>query len=583
MYRRIVVGLDASAPASAAADFAASIAALQQGRVTLVSVVESAPRFVSARGEAARGDRDARARLDEAQRSTILRLRRRGIAVDGLTRVGHPVEEILRVARALSADLVAIGRSSDGTPGVPGSDAARIVRTAPCSVLLAPPGAASAPARMLVGYDGSPASAHALELGAALATAFAARLVVATSDVAAEQPWSRPTPVERRAGAGTRRASTVLHGDPVQALVAEVRRNDTQLLVLGSTGVGHPWSADLGATATRVIRDAPVAVLVVRLPTIAETVGQVMRRDVHSVTPDTTVRETTAMLLEQGIKSLPVVADDGRLLGIVTLGDLLRRAGVTLRPSMVAGIPEGGMAEYLEGLASRDRTVREIMTADPVTVGPDVPAAEALALLAHRHVKRLPIVEDGRLVGIVSRADLLRALAGVSGRDDVSLRRAMTGRVAADVMQPGSATVQSGAPLGEAARAVLTSEVGRVAVVDDQDRLVGVISTRDLLPLTAGHSLRQLLDAMGPGIGPRDAFLASLGRRADRLLAADLMRHDVVTVAPGTALDEILRLMMSRGLKRLLVVDRGRHILGVVDRADIMRAIGPAVSGIVAS
>jgi CBS domain-containing protein/nucleotide-binding universal stress UspA family protein len=580
VYQRIVVGVDGSRGAALAVDLAASLASLQRGRVTLVSVIESAQRFVSSRSEAARGERDARARLEEEQRSHILRLRRRGISVDGTVRQGDPREELLRVLRALSADLLVIGHSSDKAPGALGSDAARLARDAPCSVLIVPHGAAVPPGRIMVGYDGSPASAHALEIARSLSTAFGARLVIAAAETAAAQPSSRSSRLPGASEPGKLASLVPVTGDPAQGLLSAAGRNDAQLIVLGSTGIKHPWGRDLGATVGRVVRGARTPVLVVRLPTMAATVEQLMRREVQVVAADATVRDAATLLLERGIKSLPVVEADGRLVGIVTLGDLLRRAGVSLRPSMVGGIPEGGMRDYLEGLASRDRTCREIMSAQLVTVGPEAPAAEAVALLIRHHVKRLPVVDlEGRLVGIVSRVDLLRGLAGISEHDDVGLRRAITGRVASDVMQTGFSTVAASATIQATAETVLSSSVGRVAVVDEQERLVGVISTRDLLPLVAGHSFRELLDALGPGAGPREAFLSTLGQRSDSPRASDLMRRGVVSIPPDAPLDHVLQEMMSRGLKRLLVADRNHHLVGVVDRADIMRAIGPALSG----
>lgn len=579
MYQHIVVGVDGSQGAATAVDLAASIAGLRRGRVTLVSVVESVPRFVSARGEALRGESESRARLEEVQRTAILRLRRRGIVVDGLVREGDATEELARVVRAVAADLVALGCSSAGGSRTLGSTAALLAREAPCAVLLTPAQGGLPPARVVVGYDGSPASLQAIEVAAALATAFGARLVAATSQ-AADDDGSR-SPLAALLGhatsAGTR-SKVVLAGDPARGLLALAQSGGMQLLVIGSTGAAHPWSSDLGATADRIIHAAAVPVLVVRLPTVAETVGHVMRREVHTVTPETTVRQAAGMLLELGIKSLPVVAPDGRLLGIVTLGDLLRRAAVALRPSMVEGIPDAEMREYLERLATGDQTCRDVMTSDVVSVDPDAPVTDAISLVTKHHVKRLPVVStDGRLVGIVSRDDLLRTLAGIAQTGDVALRRAVTGRVAADVMQRGFTTVRVDTGAEETARAVLGSSVGRVAVIDEHDRVVGVISTYDLVPLAAGHSLRKLLEAVANATGPRETFLAALRQRSAHLRASDLMRRSVVTVLPNTPLDEVLRLMMSRRLTRLLVADRSGHLVGVVDRTDVLRAIGPAL------
>jgi CBS domain-containing protein len=580
MYQRIIVAVDGSPGAATATDLAATLAGLRGGRVTLVSVVESSPGFVSARGEMLRGASASRARFEDVQRAAILRLRRRGLSVDGLIRDGNAADEIARVVRAVSADLLVLGYSSSSASHALGSTASRLARAVSCAALLTPAQVRVPFSRIVIGFDGSPASVQAVETGTALATAFGARLAVAASrdvdDGAARGPLRS---LFGRATAPGTRSRVPLEGDPARGLLHLALDSGSQLLVVGSTGIAHPWSGDLGATVDYLLRAAAVPVLVVRLPTVAETVGHVMRREVHTVAPDTTVRQAATMLLQLGIKSLPVVDPDGRPVGIVTLGDLLRRAGVSLRPSMVGGIGDSDVNEYLQRLTTGDRTCRDVMTSEVVTVHPDVPLVDAIWLVTRHHVKRLPVVDaDGHVVGIVSRDDLLRTLAGMSQTGDVAARRAVTGRVAADAMQRDFSTVRATAGADETARAVLASSVGRVAVVDEQDRVVGVVSTHDLVPLAAAHSLRSLLEGIAAGPGPREAFLAAVRQRSAHLCASDLMRRDVVTVLPDSPLDAVLRQMMTRGLTRLLVADRSRHLVGVVDRTDVLRAVGPALS-----
>ncbi len=139
----------------------------------------------------------------------------------------------------------------------------------------------------------------------------------------------------------------------------------------------------------------------------------VMTRNVVTVGPDTAVSEIARLLLEKRISGVPVVESDGRLVGIVSEGDLMRRVeeGGPRRGSWwlaMLGIPEERAIEYVR---THGRRARDVMTRQLVTVTPDTPIGKVARLLEEEHIKRVPAVEDGRLVGIISRADLLRALA----------------------------------------------------------------------------------------------------------------------------------------------------------------------------
>ena len=137
-------------------------------------------------------------------------------------------------------------------------------------------------------------------------------------------------------------------------------------------------------------------------------VGEVMTRDVVSVTPETPIKDVAAMLVERGISGLPVCDADGAVVGVLSEADLLVKQG---------GSPErsGGLFAWLVETASapdlaklRAHTAGEAMTAPAMTVEAASPVSEAARTMVSLGVNRLPVVEDGRLVGIVTRADLVR-------------------------------------------------------------------------------------------------------------------------------------------------------------------------------
>ena len=137
----------------------------------------------------------------------------------------------------------------------------------------------------------------------------------------------------------------------------------------------------------------------------------VMTAEVVSVTPETTVPEIAALLIQRRISAVPVL-DKGKLVGIVSEGDLMRRPETDTEPgaspwlSLFTG--PGVVPERFS--KAHGTTAREVMTGDVVTVEPDTPLNEVARLLETRRIKRVPVVEKGRLVGILSRANLLHGL-----------------------------------------------------------------------------------------------------------------------------------------------------------------------------
>ena len=142
----------------------------------------------------------------------------------------------------------------------------------------------------------------------------------------------------------------------------------------------------------------------------------VMTSPVVSVEPDAPVLQAVRIMLQRHISGLPVVGKDGRLVGIVTEGDLLRRAETGTqrrRPRWLEFlVGPGRMAD--EYTRSHGRKVEEIMTAEPLTVTEDTSLEEVVKVMEKRRIKRLPVLRDNKVVGIVSRANLLHALAGVA-------------------------------------------------------------------------------------------------------------------------------------------------------------------------
>jgi len=137
----------------------------------------------------------------------------------------------------------------------------------------------------------------------------------------------------------------------------------------------------------------------------------VMTTKVATVGPDMPVNAIAALLLERHISAVPVIDDDRRILGIVSEGDLMRRGETERRPSWWLAAFSNAEELAREFTKTRGIRAKDVMTREVLTVTEETPIATIAELLEKRRIKRVPVVRDGRIVGIVSRADLLRALA----------------------------------------------------------------------------------------------------------------------------------------------------------------------------
>jgi len=162
--------------------------------------------------------------------------------------------------------------------------------------------------------------------------------------------------------------------------------------------------------------------------------ADVMTSDVITVYADTSVQALATLLAERGISGAPVVDSGGHLIGIISEGDLLHRAEIGTARRHRERRRSWWLDHFASDLAreyvkSHGRTVKDIMTRDVVTVTEDTDLADVAALLEARRIKRVPVMRDGKIVGIISRANIVRAVGATRGAparegeaDDRSIR-----------------------------------------------------------------------------------------------------------------------------------------------------------------
>jgi CBS domain-containing protein len=207
-----------------------------------------------------------------------------------------------------------------------------------------------------------------------------------------------------------------------------------------------------------------------------------MTRRVISVAPEASILESARLMLQHRVSGLPVIDAAGSLVGVVTEGDFLRRVEVGTelkRPRWLEFIVAPGRlaSEYVH---SHGRKVVDVMTDEPVTVDEDTPIEEVVRLMEERRIKRLPVVRGTKVVGIVSRADLLHALASVApgaplaAMDDHAIRDRVLAELAKQAWAKGNfidVTVRNGAV---ELRGVVTSDHQREAATVVAENIAGV-------------------------------------------------------------------------------------------------------------
>ena len=218
-------------------------------------------------------------------------------------------------------------------------------------------------------------------------------------------------------------------------------------------------------------------------------VREAMSPRVVTVTPDTPLADAMRTMLREHVSGLPVVDAQGALAGVLTEGDLMRRAETGTERAHPAWLRfllgPGRMAR--EFTASHARRVGEVMTREVVAIGADAPLAEAVRLMEQHRIKRLPVLGERGLEGILSRADLLRAFvatAADAAPDDLSdaaIARRIVSELDAKPWTPRetmSVDVHDGVVT---LRGVLVDDSVRAALVVLAENTAGVVRVEDQL------------------------------------------------------------------------------------------------------
>ena len=141
---------------------------------------------------------------------------------------------------------------------------------------------------------------------------------------------------------------------------------------------------------------------------------QIMTRSVVTVRPDTTILQAANTMLQHHVSGLPVVDAAGKLVGIVSEGDFIRRGEIGTQKKRSRWLKFLMGTDATQYVREHGRRVSEVMTHDPLTIAEDATLEEIVNAMEANGIKRMPVMRDGKLVGIVSRANLLHAVASLA-------------------------------------------------------------------------------------------------------------------------------------------------------------------------
>lgn len=324
------------------------------------------------------------------------------------------------------------------------------------------------------------------------------------------------------------------------------------------------------------------------------TVGQVMTKAVVSVAPEASLAEVVRLLLDQDyFKALPVIDANRRVVGIITDGDLLNRGDVPHRLGVLETLDRESLHLLMDELHHNAKKAADVMTHPPVTVRRETHVRDAAKMMVERGLKRMPVVDaEGRLVGMLGRLDVLKLVAstppsrqrGSSGGQFGSGEVDRPGthpvyRIARDVMVSEVPTALPQTPVADLLERLVSSNLRRLVVVDEQGKIQGVITDADLVARVNAHNKPGVLALLSQSLGlsrptnPIGGMGPSESIRRNAKTAGELMSRKVVAVGPEEPLEEVVKLMVAHRVKFLPVQNSEGKLLGVVLRRDVLRAV----------
>jgi CBS domain-containing protein len=306
-------------------------------------------------------------------------------------------------------------------------------------------------------------------------------------------------------------------------------------------------------------------------------VKDVMTAQPQALLADAPALEAMRILLSAPFHGIPVVDRQRRPVGMVTHGDLLRHTALPVKVGLFRSFDPVHF-EAMEKVLGNLR-MADVMTRPVVVVREDKLLAKAVDLMLDKDLKRLPVVaEDGGLTGMLSRLDVFKTIME-RNPDWGSFERGVQLEgvtLARDAMRTDTPVLPPGAQVWDAIQLIDSTSINRVAVVDGDGKLVGLLSDKVLMAAFSAHK-GGFLDLLVNKL----SFTALAGKHAEFLKAlrartvGEIMLTNVFSVQGDALIDDALQLMVDKQLKRIPVLDGQGRFQGMLTRDSLLRAIKP--------
>ena len=289
------------------------------------------------------------------------------------------------------------------------------------------------------------------------------------------------------------------------------------------------------------------------------------------------------ILLSANFTGVPVVDPENRPVGVVSQTDLIYRAGMPVRLALMAHSDPERLKGVLEGLTGK--TSGDIMTTPAVTVQETDLLTHAVDIMLEKKVKRLPVVDAASfLTGMLSRMNIFQTITREAPHWEQMHHHVHieNSQYVSEIMRRDTQTVTPETPVHEVLTMIDTDDIQRVAVVDPEGHLLGLISDRNLLSAFSDQA---------PGVWevlsklvPFSAKSKHTGKVRDKLgdqPAQAVMKTDPITIDETADIDEAISLMTQHSIKRLPVVDDHGIFKGMISREILLKEGFSAMKGLI--
>ena len=313
-------------------------------------------------------------------------------------------------------------------------------------------------------------------------------------------------------------------------------------------------------------------------------VRNVMTPEPVSVQTGEPADQVMKMLLSANFTGMPVVDTENRPVGVVSQSDLIYRAGMPVRLALMAQSDPERLKAVIQGLAGK--ITQDIMTQPAVTVQETDPLTHAVDTMLKNEVKRLPVVnEAGSLTGILSRMDIFQTIT----REAPDWERMQNHHVhiansqyVSEIMRRDTQTVAPETPVHEVLAIIDNNDIQRVAVVDPDGRLLGLISDRNLLSAFSDQApgIWEILSKLVP-FSDKSKHTGKVREKLGDQPAQAVMKTDPITIGESAGIDEAISLMTQHSIKRLPVVDNEGIFKGMISRETLLKEGFSAMKGLI--